>query len=430
MRGRPTSDSRSAALAEMERHPEWAGEAARLVASALDAAGSTTAGLDRLAPLILRGEKEPEIQAMLGLAADTGGPASRRAWALELMGRTRLEAIPESWGRSVRGSLRDPEPSIRRRAVATARSLRIASLDEDLDRLARDPSEDRALRLEAWQAILPRRRSLPEAGVGFLVGLLSAADPAVRLSAAGVLGAARLDDAQRSRLLESVGNDPLIMPETLAGAFGPPLGRDAADRWLAFLEGSLRRGWRPAEERLGTLLDAVPGLPGERRDALTALLRASLRERETRLAGLARLLDGGDPARGREVFRGPKAACATCHRVGESGGLVGPDLTRIGAVRSGPDLLESLAFPSASFAQGYEPSTGALQDGRVLQGIVANQDADSVVLREPSGTETRLRRSEIEEIGRSQVSIMPEGLIRTLDERELRDVLAFLRSLR
>jgi putative heme-binding domain-containing protein len=128
------------------------------------------------------------------------------------------------------------------------------------------------------------------------------------------------------------------------------------------------------------------------------------------------------------VFFGVKVACSTCHRLGDAGGRIGPDLTRIGAIRSGPDLLESILWPSSTFAQGYEPYTVATVDGRVLSGLIARPDADVVVLRDASGAETRLRRDEVEEVRRSGTSLMPEGLARALTRDEFRDLLAFLRS--
>ena len=63
---------------------------------------------------------------------------------------------------------------------------------------------------------------------------------------------------------------------------------------------------------------------------------------------------GGDVGRGRRIFFGEKVACSSCHTIGTEGGHVGPDLTGIGAIRSGHDLLEAVVFPSASFVPGHE----------------------------------------------------------------------------
>jgi putative heme-binding domain-containing protein len=199
---------------------------------------------------------------------------------------------------------------------------------------------------------------------------------------------------------------------------------------LEYLESSLRSGRRPSADDLRKILDDVPSLPKDRKDALLRIHEANLASRRARLAEYKDLLTGGDPVRGQAVFSGPKAACATCHRIGDAGGRVGPDLTKIGAIRSGHDLLESIVFPSSTFAQGYEPYTVATAGGRVFTGLIARQDADVVVLRDSSGAETRLGRGEIEEMRRIEASIMPEGLANVLTRRELMDLLAFLKAQR
>jgi putative heme-binding domain-containing protein len=109
---------------------------------------------------------------------------------------------------------------------------------------------------------------------------------------------------------------------------------------------------------------------------------------------------------------------------------VGPDLTKIGQVRAGRDLLESILLPSSTFAQGYEPYLAFTKDGEVRAGVISSRSADAVVLRDASGAETRLRRDALRELRRAEESIMPEGLDRALPDAEFRDLLAYLRSLR
>jgi putative heme-binding domain-containing protein len=297
--------------------------------------------------------------------------------------------------------------------------------------LADDPHVPADLRLEALRAALPRHPAPSATAFELLLNRLGgAANPTDRLAAAGLLGRARLDDARRLQVLGAVRGDPLITPDTLRAAFRPPLGEPAASAWVNYLEASLRAGWRPVEADLRAMLDAVPALAAPRRAALVRLIVEEVKARRARLAEFEPLLSGGDPARGRAVFIGSKSGCAACHRVGNAGGPVGPDLTRIGAIRSGHDLLESILFPASTFAQGYEPYAVATVDGRVLSGLVVRRDADELILRESSGTETRLLRAEIEEVRRSETSVMPEGLGLALTRQELRDLLAFLKALR
>jgi putative heme-binding domain-containing protein len=116
--------------------------------------------------------------------------------------------------------------------------------------------------------------------------------------------------------------------------------------------------------------------------------------------------------------------------VGSQGGQVGPDLTRVGAVRSRSDLLESVVYPSSTFAQGFEPYEAVTADGRVLSGVIARQDDAGVVLRGASGAEAALGQKELSSLRRGERSVMPEGLDRALEAGELRDLFAFLQSLR
>ena len=139
------------------------------------------------------------------------------------------------------------------------------------------------------------------------------------------------------------------------------------------------------------------------------------------------LLAGGDATRGQQVFEG-RAACAACHRVGPAGGIIGPDLTKIGAIRAGRDLLESVVMPSASFAQNYEPFTATLPDGETFTGVRVPTSDDTVILREASGRETRLPGGA--PLERARVSLMPEGLLSALDAGEIRDLFAYLQTLR
>ena len=139
---------------------------------------------------------------------------------------------------------------------------------------------------------------------------------------------------------------------------------------------------------------------------------------------------GATHRKGREVFFGTRAACSTCHTIRAEGGHVGPDLSRIGAARNGRDLLESILFPSASFARGYEPYVIARDDGRVLTGVIRKETGDSIVLATEGRLEVAIPRRSIEAIEPSRVSLMPRGLEANLSEPDLADLVAFLQSLK
>jgi len=150
-----------------------------------------------------------------------------------------------------------------------------------------------------------------------------------------------------------------------------------------------------------------------------------------RLDELEASLPAGDPSSGKELFFGNKANCYACHTVGGQGGHVGPELSKIGAIRSRRDLLEAIVFPSASFARGYEPYVVSTNSGRAYPaGIIRGETADAITLVTGDRTEVRIPRADIESIVPAKVSIMPQGLDAQLSRQELSDVVTYLLSLR
>jgi putative membrane-bound dehydrogenase-like protein len=424
----PDSELRRAALHVLMRHPEWSSEALAHIRGRLRSTNALEA--PALADLVLAFQDRPDVRALVaGTAADTQAPGWRRAWALETMGRSHVAPLPESWFNALAGSVHDSNKLVRRAAVRAAAVLQPPRLDPELGALAENDREPADLRLAALRAAMRRHPAPTPAAFDLLIGQLGAKESALAvLTAAELAGLARLNDSQRLRLLDAVRGQVLVTPAILSRAFAPPISPQAAAAWVAYLESSLRGGWRPSSAELTALLDVLADLPPARRADLLRLNARALRDRQALLAEYRPLLENGDPGRGRTVFFGKTAACATCHRVGVDGGQIGPDLTRIGAIRSGLDLLESIVWPSSTFAQGFEPYAVATADGRILDGVIARQDAGVVVLRNSTGAETRLRRDEIVELRRSDTSLMPDALAGALTRDELRDLLAFLQS--
>jgi putative heme-binding domain-containing protein len=173
--------------------------------------------------------------------------------------------------------------------------------------------------------------------------------------------------------------------------------------------------------------------PAEVRPAVERFLQRLASDQEIqarRYEGAWEFLDGGDPGRGQQIFVGKTAACAACHRVRSQGEEIGPDLSHIGAVRTRRDLLESLLFPSTSFARGYEPMTIATKSGRVYYGVISRETADALTLRTAQRETVRIMRADIEAATPGKVSIMPAGLNKVLTPDELRDLIAYLSTLK
>ncbi|MDQ6630837.1 MAG: c-type cytochrome, partial [Verrucomicrobiota bacterium] len=184
--------------------------------------------------------------------------------------------------------------------------------------------------------------------------------------------------------------------------------------------------------RADALRETLKNFPPEIKTSAEPLLKklsVNVEKQKARLAELQPVLKGGNAPRGRELFFN-KAACFACHSVQGNGGHIGPDLTKIGAIRAAPDLLEAIIFPSASFARGFEPFSIITQDDEIHSGIISRETADAIYFYDGARVETRLPRSTIKEIRPGTISIMPEGLEAPLTRQELSDVIAFLLSLR
>ena len=165
-------------------------------------------------------------------------------------------------------------------------------------------------------------------------------------------------------------------------------------------------------------------------ESLYKAIEADSADRRGQLEALLGNLSGGDIRRGQAIFNSPKAACVTCHAIGYVGGKLGPDMTKIGQVRTERDLLESIVLPSASFVRSYEPVAVATKDGKVISGILRKDAPDEVVIAVAADRDERINRDQVEEIQPGTVSVMPAGLDKQLTPGELADLIAFLKACR
>ncbi len=431
--GASDANLRQTALAVLQRHPEWAEATTGLVSEWLHQATLSKEQEVGLRGLLLAFQKQRVLQA---LVADALGdrektPADRRFLVLEAMAEGGLTKLPKSWVEGLKRALRDPAPTVRLQAARTAAVLQVATLDDDLARIAEEKAEPVELRLQALRAVVGRRPRLSAGSFALLAGRLAQKDePLARLTAAEILGRCRLEGTQIRSVLDTLHGEALISPTILLPAMERSITAESAGPYLSYLRESIRLGWRPDET---ALRKAVRVLPAPRRaegEKLFELLRQSAATQAARLQEFEPLLAGGNAERGRAVFFSPKSACSTCHAIGADGGRVGPDLTKVGTVRSGRDLLESILLPSSTIAQGYDNYQVATKDGRVFNGVIGRQTADAIVLKDSSGAEVRLGRGEIETLQRQATSLMPEGLERNLTATEFRDLLAFLQQLK
>lgn len=249
-------------------------------------------------------------------------------------------------------------------------------------------------------------------------------------------------DGGAERLLEAVGrsgrNDVrALLAEILLNSEAVPDRRTAAVRGLA---GSLDGGKQLID------LAKTEQLPAVLRPAAAVALSTS-RWDDVRKAG-AELLplpkaSGGQPLpplsellkkrgnadAGKAVFAAA-GTCAKCHVVRGEGKAVGPDLSGIGAKLSKQALYESILAPSAAISHNYETYTLLTEDGRVITGLLVSQTDKQVVLKTAEGVAVTTPTSDIDELVRQPVSLMPADIANILQPQQLVDLVTWLETLR
>ncbi len=188
----------------------------------------------------------------------------------------------------------------------------------------------------------------------------------------------------------------------------------------------MRSGLRP--EAIKPRLAKYSAAVQKDAEKLYAVLDVDQAKRFAKLDEMLPRLKDGDVRRGQAVFNNPKLACASCHSIGYVGGKIGPDLTRIGKIRSERDLLEAIVFPSASFVRSYEPVLIYTTKGKAFNGLVRKDTPDEVVLTLNATDEVRIPRDEIDRMVPGKESIMPSGLDQQLTLGELADLVVFLKA--
>lgn len=182
-------------------------------------------------------------------------------------------------------------------------------------------------------------------------------------------------------------------------------------------EAVVRRMLVHKNEQLSTL---VKKHFGDVKGATTAEMRKQIES----LGSLVRKGPAGNPYAGKRLFAD---SCGKCHVLFGKGGAVGPDLTSY--KRDDLDtMLLHVVNPSAEIREGFENYLVVTEDGRTLNGFLAEKDDKIVVLRGTEGQSIVIERAKIDEMRVIPVSLMPEGLLKNLSEEQVRDLFAYLRS--
>jgi putative heme-binding domain-containing protein len=197
--------------------------------------------------------------------------------------------------------------------------------------------------------------------------------------------------------------------------------------WTAALLSSLEDGCTPRNEIGASVRGRLVDHPDETfRERARAVFASILSARQDVIARYREAMPvAGQAEAGAIVFR---RACATCHRLGSEGFAVGPDLASLND-RSSETLLTAILDPNRAVEAKFVNYTLATKDGRVLDGLIASENASGVTLLRAEGKEDVLLRDEIEEMTASGKSLMPEGMENDLSTKDVADLIAYLGGL-
>src|ERR1043166_3436745 len=184
------------------------------------------------------------------------------------------------------------------------------------------------------------------------------------------------------------------------------------------------------KEQLKAVLEAKPVLQSPLQAMQQGLVGHSF-VKEWTVNDLAPLAERGlherNFERGRSLFGA--VGCFACRRFANEGGAVGPDRTTAGGRFSPRDLLESIIEPSKTLSDLYAPAVITFNDGDTLTGQIVYLGTDTVQVCTDilnPGETTKVNRKDIKSIGTSKVSPMPTGLLNSLAEDEILDLMAYV----
>ena len=312
-----------------------------------------------------------------------------------------------------------PGPALIRVCARVGRADAIGTALE-IARDPRKPESERALMIE----LLGQLGRSQDTGV--LLGLIEArSNGPIPLASIAALGHFQ-DDALSAPLLVRARAGAPVVRDRIIGLLASRPG------WARALVDALGRGEIAARELTPATVQAIGRVADpaviRRLESLWGKMPApGSPEKKKRIAEIRGLLpegDKGSAARGKPIFQ---EHCAVCHKLFDLGENIGPELT--GADRGNLDfLMTSLVDPSALVRKEYQSQTVGLREGRVLSGLVVDENDRVLTLVDSNRQKISVSRDMIEESKPSDLSLMPEGLLDKLTEPQIRDLFRYLQS--
>ena len=417
-----------AAAHVFSQHADWASHAAEVISPLLAATG-TTESREIVRQLVTDSLGQDETDGLVGrLLSNSQTSTEVKELLLDAMTAGNGLTLHASWTEPLEQRLASDEQPIVDQTLAALAAIKTDHFDARLQQLGDDTARPMLQRIAALEVANGQRGRITDDSLELLLQLVNNGSGA-GLGAAQRIGSTSLTTAQLKRIVT-------VFPRARAAHLTElirPYERSSDPEIAKLFVNSIATAQNVTGVPPFLFGNVIKRFPQDLLPAANEILGRIRIAEQSKLASLDKLLPligTGDASRGKELFFAEKSKCAACHRVGERGSRIGPDLTTIGANRAGHDLLESIVLPSSTIVRDFEPYNIVTNDGRILAGLIARQTTDSVTIQQQTGDPITLPRKDIDEMVAGTVSIMPNGLDKALTESELADVIAYLMSLR
>ena len=411
-------------------HPDWSDIVIDFLKGRLNTLEIAGTDITAIRDLMITFSNDKQLQVFLAEQLGSNSASdTKKTFLLDVMAHASVNAIPQVWIQALGKLLDGASTEIKSQVLGLIESRRIKALNGQLSQIVQNVNTSPDFRLKALSSKLLSVPALSDTEFTMAFSYLGDKNESpIRQMSARLISNAKLTDDQLLKLAEEqVAKTDVYLLPNLISAFKNNKSEQVGVALVAALSASPDRLDNVSEEELKGLLNAYSQKVKSSANPLLTKLADKNAGRLAELTKLEASLTRGDVASGAKIFFG-KGICSSCHAVAGKGAIFGPDLTNIGQIRSGHDILEAILYPSASFAREYETSRITTKTA-TYTGVLKEQLPDAILIATGPGLQVRIPRSEITGIEPLNISLMPPGLDKMLSAQELSDLMAYLNTL-
>ena len=390
----------------------------------------------------LREGKPENLDILLAYIAFDGAPAAMRNEAMDALSTWAKPSVLDRVDGRFRGEVtRDPAPvrkassSLLKQMLAqkdpglrihAAKALGKLGITDATDILMASLKMDAAA--EVRSEVLKALSKIPASPMDSALGIAIAdREKMVRVAGLDLLRSASLSKERMVALLDDVIRNRTPEEKQAAITTLATLPLASTEAVLTRLVDELSAGKLPPEVQF-ELADAIDSSGSKAlRNRYASLAKKA--SPDSLKAAYAGALQGGDPRKGMMIFwANSSAQCVRCHAVDDYGGNVGPKLNGVASRLKREQLLEALIEPSARIAPGYGLVSLDLKNGQKLNGILQQEKPEGYLVKVGNNPDTLVKKTDVAQRTNSPSSMPPMHLL--LNKKEIRDVVAFLASLK